>query len=103
MGKNQRLVPNPTLAKPHTDGATVAIVQTLVHAQLGAIGYLWPRFWTYHYELSYSNYEELAALHGRLTAFPVSVASMRAIDDQAFLKDVYRVGTAMLSDVVRTI
>lgn len=58
MGKNQRLVLDSALANPHTDGATITIVQTLAHARLGAISYLWPRFWTYHYELSYCNYED---------------------------------------------
>jgi hypothetical protein len=103
MGKNEKLTPNPELARSHAAGASVAPIQTLVHAQLGTIAYIWPRLWTYHYESSYDAYEQLTELHKQLVTFPVSSVNMRLITDQAFLKSIYKVGTSMVSDVVRTI
>src|SRR5689334_23103197 len=104
MGRNPRLKASQSRASDHAEGATVTPIHLAVHQQLGTIGCRALRLWTVHYEHSFDSFEQLAALHRRLVEFPVNeLARMRLISDVDYLKEVYRCGTTMVSEVVRTI
>jgi len=104
MGRNPRLKASPSRASDHAEGTTVVPIHLAVHQQLGTIGCQAFRLWTVHYEHSFDSFEQLTALHQRLVEFPVNErAAVRLISDVGYLKDIYRCGTTMVSEAVRTI
>jgi hypothetical protein len=103
MGRSTKERSNPSLGKPHKAGAKVNVVQVLAHDRFGAIAYLWPRHWLYHYFYARDAATELTALHGQVLEIEPGDDGMRLVSDHDLLQAVYRAGNALVSNAVRTI
>jgi len=91
MGRQHKLISDPSAAHSHVAGATVTIIQQLEHAQLGTIAYAWPRLRSYHQVIASEAFEEFRGLHNRIVTFEVR-SGMRTIGDHEFLGQLYRRG-----------
>jgi hypothetical protein len=65
--------------------------------------YEWPKHWAYHYEAAHTAFEELERLHVDLAAVPVGPGATRSIYDIDFIGRIYKAGSSLVSDVVRTL
>jgi hypothetical protein len=58
--------PDPALAQPHAAGASLTVTQIIEHERLGAIEYVWPRFWPAFLTASRQARDGLGELHTRI-------------------------------------
>jgi hypothetical protein len=103
MGRSTKERSNPALGKPHAVGDQVAVVQVLTHDRFGAIAYLWPRLWRYHYYAAEKAANHLTELHEKLLELEPGDNNMRLVSDDAFLQDMYGTGNEMVSHAVRAV
>jgi hypothetical protein len=78
-------------------------MQSVEHRRLGTITYAWPKHWAYHYEAAHAAFEQLERLHEELAALPVGPDSMRSIHDIEFIGRIYKAGSHLVSEIVRTL
>lgn len=102
MGRRDRVVADQSLARDHAAGSSITLLQPLVHAELGALGYEWPRHWVGHLRRADEAHDRLLALHDRLSDVPVGPSNARhlAVDDYLF--EVYGTGTEMVLNIALT-
>lgn len=62
MARSNRLISNPANAHAHAKGAKVQPIQVAEHDRFGAISYVWPRHWVFHYNAAYAACQELLSL-----------------------------------------
>ena len=103
MAIKHRLSSDDELAHAHDSGASVTLMQMVEHRRLGTVLYAWPKHWAYHVEAAEAAFESLERLHEELAAMPVGPDAMRSIDDIEFIGRVYKAGSTLVSEVVRTL
>jgi hypothetical protein len=103
VGRHDRVIEDSTLRFSHSAGTEVAVMQPLVHARLGALGYIWPRHWVAHLGRADAAYERLVELHDRLEDVPVDNGNRRLLPVDDYLFDVYGTGTDMVVNSALTV
>jgi hypothetical protein len=103
LGRSTRQRSNPTLAKAHEKGAQVTVVQLLAHVPHGAIGYLWPRHWTFHIQCAERSAARIQEIHRQVLLIEPGDNAIRLIADEALIEDAYIVGGALVSNAVRAV
>ncbi len=102
MGQGTKLT-STGVGKQVETGWQCAVTQILIHKPLGAVAYPQPRYWACHMNLCHEAYERLLELHAQVEAIPPADSNMRLVFDEPLLFHVYGVGTAMVSNAVRSI
>ncbi len=103
MGKSTKLI-STGQGEDHAAGASVFLLQTLVHDPLGAIGYSPPDLWPCHVAYARAAYKRLSAIQDEIGELAVDPKrNARHIDDGELLVEVYDAGSSMVSNVVRSV
>ena len=103
MGRKTKLESNAALAKPHSVGAKINVIQVLAHSEFGAISYLWPKHWVFEIHLADKAFAKLEALHQELLKLPVNNSNMRMVSNFELLEDIFCAGSDMVSHAARAI
>ena len=101
MGRRIKTRSNPALGRAIKKGDNVALTQLLVHQTYGAIAYVVPQLWRYHYQFAMTNADDLRNRHLDVLALEPGPNGMRLIPNDDLLTEVYDVGGAMVSNSVR--
>jgi hypothetical protein len=105
MGLKHESISDPALAKPHTAGARVTVLQQAEHARYGTISYEIRRLWTLHYAMAHSGYVSLRSHHERVLRLPVLNTNSRMIsatEQPDLILMIYSAGTQMVLNTVLT-
>ncbi len=92
MAKKLRFISDPALAKPHEAGAVVELIQPVLHLQFGAIHYLSPKMYPYHFHEANVAFEKLETFQEKILECPIGTDNGRMITDFDFIGDIYRYG-----------
>ena len=103
MGRHDKVISDPNLAHEHAAGATITLLQPLVHDRLSAMSSVWPRHWVMHLRQADKGRDDLAKLHERLDTFPVGPGNARDLPVDDYLFDVYAAGCEMVLHVCLTV
>lgn len=100
MGRNHRVVSDPSIATSHKAGSPFEVIQMLEHKTLGTICYTWPRHWVVHDNSGFDAYEGLKLVHAKVAALPVGSSAIRGIHEQVLIEHAYDCGCRMVLGVV---
>ena len=89
-------------ARPHQDGSPIYVIQMLVHEPVGALAYHFGAHWPQHAQLAHDAAERLEATHAQLVRIPELSGNVRQVPEETAAA-AYEAGTAMVSNVARTI
>ena len=96
MGKKLKLVSDPKIAKPHEAGAVIELTQPVLHNQFGAIHFITPQFYPYHFNRAEKAFRELNGFQDKILALPVNSDNSRMISDLELLGNIYDAGFDMV-------
>jgi hypothetical protein len=89
-------------AQPHEAGSGVFVIQMLVHEPIGALAYDFAPHWPHHARLAREAAGRLQAVHAQLVEIPELSGHVRRVPGE-MAAAAYEAGTAMVSNVARTI
>ena len=89
----------------HDKGASVVYAQPLVHSKLGAICFIWPRFWVLEWKLARKAQRELREVHDKILKVPVGRDNTRLldVDDGGLAVRAFDAGSRMVTHTVRAV
>lgn len=96
MGKKVKLIPDPTLAKSHMEGAVVEFVQPALH-KLGLIYIGHPIYWSLHASIADSAKRRLEKYINKIIALKPDESNARSIHDIKLIKKIYRASTELIT------
>lgn len=79
MARRQSVKPDPALAHSHDAGASVVCIQVFEHERLGAVSYVWPRFWPDALTAARTARDELGRLHDQIAGTEPGPDGVRSI------------------------
>ena len=89
MGKKVKTRSDPTYAKPHAAGATMELVQPVVH-NLGLIYVGHPYYWDLHARYANSGYKRLKKYINKILQKQPDKTNARSIHDFKFINKIYK-------------
>lgn len=89
MGKQVKMQSDPTLAKPHSAGAVVELVQPAVH-DLGLIYIGHPYYWVLHANYANAGYKRLKKYIDKVLQQNPDQSNVRSIQDSKLITKIYK-------------
>src|ERR1700745_2689662 len=93
MGRKIKVVSDPTLAEPHAAGASVRVLQPLLHEPFGLLYIIWPCYWRIHVTAAIAGLEQLKIMEDKIFELPIDKSNSRIISNIEFICQLFTNGT----------